>query len=217
MNKVYNINGAQLAVVEEERDLGVVISNDLKVSQQCAKSSSAANKLLGCIMRTFCSRNREVILPLYKAIVRPQLEYAVQAWRPYLQKDITLLESVQHRATRFIDGMKGLKYEERLTALRLPSLEYRRVRGDIIETFKIYKGWAGINFTDFFELNTNRLRGHDAKIYKQRFNTNIGKFRFCNRVIDIWNDLPVDLLHCSTLNNFKTKLDKHMRSDRGML
>ena len=84
----YFMEGTKLESVNVERDLGVLISNDLKVSSQCLKASNTANKTLGMIKRTFTSRNSNVIIPLYKSIVRLHLEYCVQTWQPYLKKDI---------------------------------------------------------------------------------------------------------------------------------
>lgn len=215
----YSIGDQVLEVVESEKDLGVIVSKDLKVTQQCCKAASMANRMLGMVKRTFTSRKREVILPLFKSIIRPHLEYCIQSWQPHLSKDVELLEAVQHRATKCIEGMSGLSYDERLRELMLPSLRFRRIRGDLLEMFKMYKGWSGLRFEDFFELNkTNSwLRGHEAKIFKKRFNTNIGKFSFCNRSVDEWNRLPSHLLFCETLNRFKNKLDIVLRDDWGYI
>ena len=148
-----------------------------------------ANKVLGMINRSFVYKTRETILPLYKSLVRPHIEYCIQAWRPHLVKDISLIESVQHRATRMITSLKGLSYEQRLNALKLTSLETRRMRGDLIEVFKILKGFEDVNSSKFFKLADTNLRGHNLKLFKSRFCTNIGKFTFCNRVIEQWNSL----------------------------
>jgi len=84
----YTLGGKLLEEVNEEHDLGVIVSADLKVSSQCAKVVKTANKILGMISRTFTLRSKDVILQLYKSLVRPHLEYCIQAWRPHLQKDI---------------------------------------------------------------------------------------------------------------------------------
>ena len=95
----YTMNGKQLAKVEQEKDLGVVISSDLKPSKQCSEVVKTANKLIG---RSFEFRTEEIILNLYNAIVRPHLEYCVQCWSPYYKKDIEKLEGVQRRMTKLI-------------------------------------------------------------------------------------------------------------------
>ena len=101
---------------EEERDLGVIVQSNLKVSAQCAKVVKTRKKILGLIKRTFVTRDSDTIRCLFKSLVRPHLEYCVQAWRPWL-KNIDLIEGVQYRATKITDGMNKLLYEERLSRL----------------------------------------------------------------------------------------------------
>ena len=132
----YSIENKVLDGSEEERDLGVIVQSNLKVSSQCAKVVKTANKILGFIKRTFVTRDVNTIRSLYKSLVRPHLEYCVQAWRPWLKKDIELIEGVQHRATKIINGFNNLSYEQRLAAIGLTTLETRRLRGDLIEVFK---------------------------------------------------------------------------------
>ena len=86
-----------------------------------------------------------IIMRLYKSLVRPRLEYCIQAWSPYHKKDIEVLERVQKRATKIVYGYEDLNYKHRLSLLELPSLEERRIRGDFIEAFKLLKGIANID------------------------------------------------------------------------
>jgi len=124
--------------------LGVIINQSLKSSSQCVAAAKAANRTLGMINRTFVNRHTEILLKLYLSLVRPKLEYCIQAWRPYLKKDIDLLEKVQKRATRMMITEKGLTYEERLKKLGITTLETRRLRGDLIEVLKIFRGFDDI-------------------------------------------------------------------------
>lgn len=213
----FKINDQQLVTVDEEKDLGITICDNLKVATQCAEATKKANKILGCIKRTFTSRKKNIILPLYKSLVRPHLEYSVPAWRPFLIKDINLLEGVQRRATKVIKDFKNISYNERLFQLNLTTLETRRIRGDLIEVFKIFHGFTDINPREFFTLSDSGLRGHAFKLFKPRAITNICKFSFAHRVVDTWNKLPVDIVNSCSLNSFKNNIDHLFKHGWGLI
>ncbi|MEJ1594469.1 hypothetical protein SMA75_25615, partial [Escherichia coli] len=133
------------------------------------------------------------------SLVRPHLEYAVQFWSPYFQKDEKKLESVQRRATKLIPGFRGLPYEERLKRLDMFSLKDRRIRGDLIQTFKIVKNIDNVNRDNFFELSSQLMtRNNGFKLKGQRFNTDLRKNYFNVRVIDYWNKLPASVVQANT-------------------
>ena len=127
---------------------------------------------------------------LYKALVRPHLEYGNVIWSPYLKKLSRSIECVQRRATKLLHKIKHKSYTERMKALKLPSLCYRRKRGDMIQVFKIFKEIDDVDANQFFEICNNPTRGHQFKLNKQRYNTKIRENYFSNRVLDMWNKSP---------------------------
>ena len=129
-----------LEQTDEEKDLGVLTTSDLKSSTQCNKAANKAMSVLRMVNRAFRGLDKEDFLVVYKSFIRPHLEYCVQSWNPHFLKDEEVLEKVQKRATKCVKGMKGKKYSERLHILGLTTLKRRRTRGDLIETFKILSG-----------------------------------------------------------------------------
>ncbi|KAL7637927.1 UNVERIFIED_CONTAM: hypothetical protein RMT77_011540 [Armadillidium vulgare] len=172
----YVIDDSDIKVVDEEKDLGVLISKDLKFAKQCADSVKKANKALGFIARNFEYKSKNIILPLYKSLVRPHLEYAVQFWSPYLKKDIDKIERIQKRTTKLIPELRGKSYVQRLRELDIHSLETRRLRGKLIEVFKILNKFDNVDYKQYFRYDLNDLtRSNGHKLSHKRFQTNIAK------------------------------------------
>ena len=212
----YSIGDSIIQTVSEERDLGVIIHQSLNASTHCAKAVKSAYRALGLINRTITNKDKTTIIRLYKELVRPHLDYCVQAWRPHLQRDIDLIERVQKRALRMIGGLSHLDYVHRLREVKLTTLECRRLRGDLIETFKILRGLEGLNPEHFFDLSTVQHRGHQLKLYKSRSNLNLRKFWFSQRVVNYWNILPRKAIEASSVNIFKGHVDKFLKNVGGL-
>ena len=105
--------------------------------------------------------------------------------------------------------MKNLDYESRLRSLKLPSLEYRRVRGDLIEVYKIcHHIYDPVTTSPLLTFAHSNTRAHKFKLNKPRFNTKQFQYFFSNRVVNIWNNLPAEVVSATTTNSFKNKIDK---------
>ena len=207
---VYTMNGCTLEVTTQERDLGVIIDNELKFHVHTAAAVKKANQVLGIIKRSYCTRNADTVSTLYKVMVRPLPEYGNVIWGPHYRMDMKSVESVQRRATKLIPELREKTYQERLKALRLPSLVYRRRRGDMIVMYKIKHGMLRIDSTDLFTpLEFLRTRGHQYRVYKGGATKQQRMSSFSQRVVNDWNNLPYHVVDAPSLDVFKNLLDVH--------
>ena len=207
----YEMGGTILSKTVKEKDLGVTMNANMKVSEQCRIAASKGNQVLGMIRRNITYKDKSLIIPLYKAIVRPHLEYCIQAWNPYLRKDVDMLEKIQRRATKIIPGLRDLTYEERLKECGLTTLETRRLRGAQIEVFKILNGYENIDSNIFFEIKESKItRGHNYTLVKKQSRLDVRKYSFSQRTINVWNNLSTDCVQASSVNMFKNKIDKYL-------
>ena len=154
------------------------------------------------------------MLPLFKALIRPILEYGNSVWCPHKMGDIDNIEDLQRYYTKRIIGLSNFSYEERLKKLNLPSLSYRRLRGDMIQVFKItHNNYDPLTTKSLFEFaadTKSNTRTNGYKIIKVFTNTSSYKHFFTNRVVNLWNSLPVHVVEVDSVNTFKCVLDKHL-------
>jgi hypothetical protein len=192
------------------KDLGVWTTSSLSPSVMCAESAKKAHKMLNFLKRIFPVITPAMFQPLYSTYVRPHLEYCSIAWLPMLKKDKLILEQVQRRATKSIRPLRSLPYPDRLAALNLFPLEYRRLRGCLIHTFKLFQSGQQ---EDYFKMSDSGLRGHNRKLFVERANTRLRQSFFAFVTVPVWNKLPSDVVNAPTLWSFKNRLDKVLPSN----
>ena len=176
-----------------------------------------ATKIFGIIRRAYLNLNEENFIPLYKALVRSHLDFASAVWSPYKQKHKDLIENVQRRATKQIPSLKDLTYEERLRKLKLPSLSYRRIHGDMIELYKVvhekYYKKAAPELSLRKDVAREAPRGHEFTLYQKRYNKLLRKNSFTIRAVPLWNSLPNEVVTAQDTNTFKRRLDKFWKNE----
>jgi len=212
-NKIatYTMNKQPLQVTKKEKDLGVWITDTLKPGEHCSIVANKANRMLGLIWRNIAFKDKSTICKLYKSLVRPHLDYCIQAWKPYLKKDINTIEKVQHRATKMIWGMQNIPYSERLKLCGLMTMEDRSRRADILETYKILTGKEKINPDKLFKrVENTKTRGHNMKLEKHQVRTDNRKHYFSQRVINDWNKLPSKAVNAISINILKNELQIYL-------
>ena len=203
----YTIGNKNLIIDSEEKDVGVLFDNTLDFRSHMKKMISKANQRVGLIKRSFSRLNKNSFKILYKSLVRPLLEYCSVIWFPLYKTEALEIEKVQRRATKLIPSLKKNTYAERLKALNLTTLAYRRERTDMLQVFRIIRKIDRIPFDYFFKYNTSTTRGHDYHLEKPRAMTSLRQNSFSHRVINLWNVLPSTTVNCLEINDFKTELE----------
>ena len=213
LNTFY-INQAPIPKSENVKDLGLILSNNLKWSNYISSITTKANMTAHTILRSFQTNNIKLIINLFNMYVRPTLEYNTCIWNPNLTKDINSVESVQRKFTKRLCQRNNIKfnsYNDRLKILKMETLETRRYKRDVIIMFKIYHNLIDIDFNEFFTSTTSsyNLRGHSYQLNIPKHSSFTPRQNFfSNRILTIWNKLPEDLLNAQNLGIFKSKLNK---------
>ena len=202
-----------------EKDLGVHTDNSLKFSEHCQNKVNTANKTLRYIRHTFKYMDEDMFLLLYKALVRPHVEYATCIWNPYLKYNMDMIERVQRRATKIVPSLRDLSYTDRLKKLNLETLEYRRRRADLLEAYRIMNNQHILDQSCYCSMCPEKqmftptlsssTRGHNRKLQIQEA-TGIRKHYFSTRVAKPWNDLSQAAVSAPSVNSFKNYLAKEL-------
>ena len=165
-----------LSTTDTEKDVRVVFDSCLNFDSHIYNTINKATRVIGIIFRSFTSIDAYMFVVLYKSIIRPTLEYGNLIWSPLFKRQSILIENVQRRATKLLQNLVTMSYEERLTFLKLPSLKYRRKRGDLIQLYKLVHGVDNIDHTLFFEFSpVTFTRGDNFNIFITRCSTSIRK------------------------------------------
>ena len=204
----YYMDDHELRYSPCEKDL----DDELNFEKHIGTIVNKANRVLGITRKTFNHMDQNIFCHIFKGLVRPQIEYASSVWSPHLVKQKETIENVQRRATKLIPGFSELSYPDRLKKLKLPTLAYRRVRGDMIQVYKMLCDTGGFDKTlpSILTDEPNRtLRGHNKKLFTERFHKDIGKYAFKHRIVSLWNSLPDAAVNAQDIETFEKELDKH--------
>ena len=191
----YSMNNIPLDEVDNQKDLGVYISDNLHPRYHIQEITKSASKRIGLIKRCFSNRSPDIISTLYKSIVRPVLEYGSPIWSPWHKKDIDTLDKIQDRCVRLANPRPTMS-----------TLTRRRKISDLVEVYKLINGHYKTDYQTFFSISQRPLRGHRLKLKKSHCRTDTRKFWFGNRIIDQWNSLPEEVVTAPSLDSFKKRM-----------
>ena len=198
----------ELEQVSKEKDLGIITDENLNFEEHIQMKVNKATKVMGLIRRSFMTLDAEMFRKMFTALVRPHLEYGQAVWSPVRKKDIVSIENVLRRASKQIPELKNLEYPERLKKLNLPTMAYRRHRGDMIELYKIMNEHYDAEVSPHPTRREGTTRGHSLKIFKERARTRLRQNHLLIRAVDAWNHLPENVVTAPSLDSFKNRLDK---------
>jgi hypothetical protein len=208
-----------LSSTEEEKDVGVTVTSNLKPAAHSARAARTATLVLSQIGRSFTYRDKNIFIKLYTRYVRPHLEFASQAWSPWHQKDIEVLERVQKRAVNMDGGLAGKSYEEKLAELRLDSLSDRHIEADLVLLFKVLKGQCMVNKNRWADMaardNIITRAAMENLSLKNPFARTEKRANFYTvRICDTWNGLPYNIRAARTVSQFKLSYRAYRDSTR---
>lgn len=204
----YTIDGVSVGSVSRVTDLGVVINSDLVWSDNIVTRCSKAKYVLYLLKRIFSNLDVRTSSILYKTYVRPVLEYGFGVWCPTWARDFILVESVQRAATRLPYGRQRPSYLSRLNIFDLSSECDRLVRGDLIITYRLAHSLFSVDLSHLLRFREDdRLRGNGLMLAHENYRSRAREFFLSNRVFNVWNSLPREVVGAPSVNSFKARLD----------
>ena len=208
----YKLDNHPLEYTDTEKDLGVIIDNKLTFDDHIQSKINTANRIMGLIRRSFTFLDSDSFKKLFKAMVRPHIEFSNTVWHPRTKKLKDQIENIQRRGSKCINNLAHLSYEERLKHLNLPCLCYRKIRGDLIEAYKMTHN----AYDDALPMPLSMAPAHyrttrgKFKMVKTHNKHRVTRQFFKNRIINFWNKLPDDVKDSPTINTFKNRLDSYL-------
>ena len=200
----------------EEKDLGVIIDQDLNFKSHISSKIAKANSMIYLMKNCFKYLDAEMFKTLYKSLIRPHLEYASPIWSPITKCEILRIEGVQRRATKLVPELQNLPYIDRIKHLKLPTLQFRRIRQDLLllynyvhqnVIFDTNTHCSTCNITNMLNPVISGTRGHPYRYSIQR-HPNIRNRYYTTRVLKYWNNLSTDTVSAPNINIFKNRLSK---------
>ena len=202
----YTLHGETLEAVASARYLGVDIANDLSWKTHVSRITNNAKKSLGFLRRNLKTKSTSLRENAYKAIVRPQLEYASPVWDPHTKDDIQKIESVQRRAARWVlgDYSPYSSVTDMIGKLRWRTLEQRRTDSRLILFYKIIYGYVAIPLPSYVIPLPCASRTSHPLAYRQiSTRTDYYKYSFYPLTVVQWNSLPASIATLTDLDSFK--------------
>ncbi len=188
------------------KDLGVFVDSRLDFKSHINSVVHRASAISSSLFRSFRTHNHAFLVRLFNVFVRPLLEYVCPVWSPHSVQLVDQLENVQRRFTKNLPGLRNASYAQRLSTLKMQSLQFRRIFLDLVALYKIVYGLTVLDAADFVTYDNQFTRGHALKLLKTRSNSNLCLNSFPNRVISLWNALSVDTISAPNVYLFKTRL-----------
>ncbi len=203
----YSLLGQTIPMVTSHKDLGVTVDTTLRFHIHIRGIVNKASGLSVNFLRSTLCRSRNFMLTLLTTHIRPLLEFSSCVWNTGFSGDLRLLESVQRKWTRHIDGMDQFSYSERLQALNLYSVQGRLLRADLIKYWQIFNDQSSISPSDIFNVAPPYItRGHRFKILHSHCSLESRRRFFSMRCVKLWNSLPDEVVALTSFQAFKSAL-----------